>query len=506
MKLFLIKLISLVLITTMLAGVCIVNATPEIQKQSLQISYQSVLDLIKKVETELASKSANDRRQLYSFGKAFFTDDNLDDALDDKLLEDLLETVYYMDTTSDDNPLVKFLAPFTQQKKELLFALSLVKSIKLADRVEAFNRFTEKEPYNATSLNETARNALADIYDNLVGEAFQATLKTDHGITDMVMLGLFGCIRGNTERNFVLTDNSVTTSDFSIKSIDSDFSQRLSSNVSKYFSTINGESTNDGSNILRAIISAVNKGESNANIANYKTLFGAMGMYVKYTAPGGGGGSGTITYGDTTPVTSGKPLVIPTPSITIDSINAIKGFSDVTVSDWSAPYVSSLVSRKIFMGYEDGSFKPKQGITRQELAVALVRCLGLEARLDGASELQFTDNNEIGDWAKQAVALLVDMGIYKGYGDGSFQPQRVISREELSALIARSLTKTAHNVELDFVDKDEIGDWALDSIKKTYALGIIKGYEDKSFKPDNFISREEVVTILYNFLFTENLL
>lgn len=415
----------------------------------------------------------------------------------------MLNIVYSIEEDSTGNDLTDFLAAFADKKKELLFALSFMKSIDESNRAQAFENFSNRVEYNATTLNSSQKQALADVYNLLVGKTFQETLKTDHGINDKVMLGLFGCIRGS----FVLTDSSVAKSKLSVKSINSSFSQRLAGNISKYFDTINGESTNNGRAILEEIINEVNESEKNDNIAKYKTLFGGMDLYVPAETEGSSrpGGGGSIVVGDPVTQPPSNPIVIPSPPITASTVTNLT-FPDMTVSRWSAPYVSELVSRNILRGYDDGSFKPEQGITREELAVALVRCLGLEGRLESVSDMSFTDNGEISDWAKKSIALLVEMGIYKGYDDGSFKPARVITRQELSAIIARSLTKVAHNVNITFADKDEIGNWAFEAIKKIYALGIIKGYEDNSFRPESFITREEVAAMLYNFMYTEKLL
>ncbi|NLB82457.1 MAG: S-layer homology domain-containing protein [Clostridiaceae bacterium] len=187
-------------------------------------------------------------------------------------------------------------------------------------------------------------------------------------------------------------------------------------------------------------------------------------------------------------------------------MQALSQLNDVDGDHWAAPYIGVLSRQGVFEGYTDGSFKPEQGITREEIAVTLVRALGLEQRLESEFEENFEDNTDIADWSKKSVYLLTQMGIFTGYDDGLFRPRDIITREELAVVIARALTKTGVLLNLPFGDNQDIGNWASEWIRKAFSLGIIKGYDDKTFRPLNSITRAEVATILYNFMYVENLL
>ncbi len=233
------------------------------------------------------------------------------------------------------------------------------------------------------------------------------------------------------------------------------------------------------------------------------TLYAIWEDKPEKTTSGGGGTKFTFTNPNITGGGTGIP-VIPAPVIDAEAITIVKRFNDVG-THWSTGYVAALVKKEIFKGYEDGTFKPDQSITREEIAVAMVRALNLESKLEQAGQPQFADNAAIADWSKKSVALLTQMGILKGYDDGEFKPKKFITRQEFSAILARSITKTPQDVELQFTDKAQISDWAVDSVKKVYALGIVKGYEDNTFRPTNNITRAEAATMLYNFMYTENL-
>ena len=276
--------------------------------------------------------------------------------------------------------------------------------------------------------------------------------------------------------------------------------------MKEHFPSINGRTSDTGKDILEGLISALNSGLSHNMISNYKTVFGALGMYVKYVSPTS---PSTGSSGANTRVTYPNPQflqAIPTPLINNKTSEILAKFSDMTVSHWASPYIAVIVEKHVFNGYEDGEFKPEQGITREEVAVSLVRALGLQARLGNTTQTSFADNSEIGEWAEASVALLVEMGLLNGYQDDTFRPQNVITREEFAVIVSRAVTKPAASTELTFSDKASISVWAEEGIKKTYAAGIVKGYDDNTFRPKNNVTRAEVATMLYNFMAVENLL
>src|SRR5690606_11235384 len=110
-----------------------------------------------------------------------------------------------------------------------------------------------------------------------------------------------------------------------------------------------------------------------------------------------------------------------------------KTFPDVA-AHWGKGYVESVANKLIVEGYEDGTFGPDRSITRAEFATVIVRALGLSSKKGTAS---FSDVKS-GDWFANAVAVAAEAGIVKGYEDGTFQPNKVITREELAAMVVRA--------------------------------------------------------------------
>lgn len=162
---------------------------------------------------------------------------------------------------------------------------------------------------------------------------------------------------------------------------------------------------------------------------------------------------------------------------------------------FGAPERIDLPHIQYFEGYEDGNFRPENSITRAEAATIFARILTSKTKLDYEYNDQFTDVDKDA-WYASGVAYLADNEIIKGYTDGTFRPNQEITRAELAS-IAKSLaaSKGSDAVEsLNFVDTE--GHWAKELIKELAEKGIVKGYEDETFKPDYDITREEVATLV----------
>ncbi|MDP5276616.1 S-layer homology domain-containing protein [Chengkuizengella axinellae] len=111
-------------------------------------------------------------------------------------------------------------------------------------------------------------------------------------------------------------------------------------------------------------------------------------------------------------------------------------FSDVTAEDWFYENVSKAIAAGFMTGYEDGTFKPDQNITRQELAAMIFRLLGLDANTDAVAS--YDDVDSISDWAKGEIGALVDLGIVTGYNDNTIQPNGLTKRSEAIVMIERA--------------------------------------------------------------------
>ncbi len=177
-------------------------------------------------------------------------------------------------------------------------------------------------------------------------------------------------------------------------------------------------------------------------------------------------------------------------------------FTD-TKDYWAASYVDYLYTSGVTTGYEDGSFRPNQNITRQQFAAMLFRYLGLDAARYENVALPFADADSIAGYAQAAVKALYSIGIIGGTevnGKLYFYPGKNLTRAQAAAMIGRTQEKGYAAVQLNFTDASAIPAYALPYIRTMAAQGIIGGYADGSFKPAANITRGQMAKILYNIL------
>lgn len=159
------------------------------------------------------------------------------------------------------------------------------------------------------------------------------------------------------------------------------------------------------------------------------------------------------------------------------------------------PTDTPLLNRKdhaqYMIGYPDQNFKPDNHMSRQEVTVMFSRLLN-ERPQKGV--IYSRDYKDIPDdlWSVTAISYMSKLGMVKGYPDGNFMPRADITRAEFAAMATRFADISAGGKTFTDVSQDH---WAYDVIQKAAEAGWISGYPDGSFKPDQPITRAEVVAI-----------
>ena len=143
-------------------------------------------------------------------------------------------------------------------------------------------------------------------------------------------------------------------------------------------------------------------------------------------------------------------------------------------------------------GYPDGNFLPERNMTREEATAMFARLLKDYPRERRSYNIPFKDVAE-SDWSQQAIGFMLEKGMIQGYEDGSFRPKAAISRAEFAAMAAH-LDKLMAGGGNSFFDVPA-GHWAQGAIDSAAAKGWVTGYPDGSFKPERKITRAEVVNI-----------
>ena len=194
----------------------------------------------------------------------------------------------------------------------------------------------------------------------------------------------------------------------------------------------------------------------------------------------------------------GQPLFFPMPSVSY----TIKGSSGghggngggtVTIPDDVPTGLNGKDHYAYVVGYPDGMVYPQKNITRAEVATIFFRLLKDETREANMTKSNSYNDMKDGAWYTCAVSTLSKMGIIKGYEDGSFKPDASISRAEFAAIAAR-FDPDGDKTPATFSDVSS--HWAKDEISIAANHGWIKGYEDGSFKPDQKITRAETMTLV----------
>lgn len=145
-------------------------------------------------------------------------------------------------------------------------------------------------------------------------------------------------------------------------------------------------------------------------------------------------------------------------------------------------------------GYTDGTVKPDNNITREELAAMIYRIMPEDYKDPSPVKGDVFPDVAADRWSALSIETLAEQDILIGYEDGTFRPEDYITRAEASAVIARYLgledATEANNLT------DIQGHWAEGYINAMAENQLIQGYEDQTFRPDNNITRAEAVTIL----------
>ena len=242
-------------------------------------------------------------------------------------------------------------------------------------------------------------------------------------------------------------------------------------------------------------ITVARNGDTGQVLEGYDTATGTM----KYYLPGPGEANEATRVTVTAADASGN---IGRASVDIPPYGVSHKFTDID-DYWAADYVDFLYNADITTGYSDGTFRPNQNISRAQFAVMLYRYLKLDANKYESVSLPFADLGQIPAYALPAAKALYSEGIITGSeknGKLYFNPDSSLTRAQAAAMIGRTQAKGYAEAELTFTDNGKIPAYAAPYIRTMTAQGVISGYSDGSFKPNNNITRGQRAKILYNLM------
>jgi len=177
---------------------------------------------------------------------------------------------------------------------------------------------------------------------------------------------------------------------------------------------------------------------------------------------------------------------------------------DVSFADINSSYakdrIQTLANKFLVHGTGENTFSPKLKVTRAEFAALLGRAMGLQAK----SAAPFADVRAT-DWFAQDVAAVYEAGLVRGVGDGQFNPNAEITRQDLTVMLAKAIQvlnvpKKADASAVSYSDASKFASYAQDSIRAVTESGLMTGEQVNGsyvFHPTDSTTREAAATVIY---------
>lgn len=201
----------------------------------------------------------------------------------------------------------------------------------------------------------------------------------------------------------------------------------------------------------------------------------------------GGGFSGGGSFGASKPVMSTTKTDVETPS---------QGDVDISFTDindhWAQKYALALAKNGIINGYDDGTFRPDNKVTRAELAKIIVGAFNVKS----AGTSDFADVTP-GAWYVPYIDAASSSGIVTGY-NGNFNPDSAVTRQDAAIMLYRAISLT-HKLGIGytfFADETSIASYAAEMVSALAEIGIITGNESNEFMPENNLTRAEASALI----------
>lgn len=165
---------------------------------------------------------------------------------------------------------------------------------------------------------------------------------------------------------------------------------------------------------------------------------------------------------------------------------------------WANSYIVNLSSKGYLNGYSDGSFKPDRSMTRAEFVTALINSLGIAPAAPSSNSFPDTKSHWAGKYIEEAVQR--DIVIPSEYPAG-FGPDQEILRSQAAAMLVRAMGLYASTGDLSFTDSNDVNRSIYrNQIKSAYDAGLMGGFPDGSFGPFKVMTRAQVCTVLVKML------
>ncbi|MBO7747190.1 S-layer homology domain-containing protein [Paenibacillus sp. MWE-103] len=177
------------------------------------------------------------------------------------------------------------------------------------------------------------------------------------------------------------------------------------------------------------------------------------------------------------------------------------GFNDLKPGLFAKTAIEQLAGRLVINGYEDGSFKPDGQVTRAEAAAILVKALGIVPAASGSAAFK---DVKAGSWYADAVSAAVQAGLFKGYEDGTFRPNQSITQQEMLSILYQAMLYGGY--AKNPADKQQFPAsagykaWSADAVSALLAEGVVKPKEAFPIQAAKATTRAESAELIYRLL------
>ncbi|RIE00682.1 S-layer homology domain-containing protein [Cohnella faecalis] len=174
-------------------------------------------------------------------------------------------------------------------------------------------------------------------------------------------------------------------------------------------------------------------------------------------------------------------------------------FADVQQTHWAANTIRVLAAKHLVNGVSESEYQPNRMMTRAEFVQLAAAALNLKDK----GELSFNDVT-VGAWYEDALSKMVKAGLVSGRSADRFEPNAMISRQELVIILMRAY-KLQNGTEpstggVSFNDEASIAPWARESVQAASALGLVNGRSGGRFAPNDSATRAETAQFILNYL------
>ena len=166
-------------------------------------------------------------------------------------------------------------------------------------------------------------------------------------------------------------------------------------------------------------------------------------------------------------------------------------FNDLNSVKWAETSIQNMALNGYIDGYTDGSFKPEKSFTRAELISIINKMNGFNEE----ANINFKDVSE-NHWANNEIKKAVKAGFVSGYSDGTFRPNELVSREQVATILNNLYHLENTTLRTPIKDLSKISPWAVQAVVNCMANGIMGGYPDGTFGSKNNLTRAEGVVAL----------